>query len=334
MLTANTIDASKVDPELLQLLVCPRDHTALEQTGNSLICRGGHRYGVVEGVPILLVAETQQTHCAGVRALQSVDKGEVVRLVPLGPSENGIDPFVQRFIGGTNGSLYVHLIDKLKEYPIPDLRLPDGEGKLFLEIGCCWGRWCVAAARRGYRPIGIDPSLEGILAARRVARQLGVKAHFLVGDGRYLPFADGFVDQAFSYSVLQHLSRENVVLTLREVHRVLRPGGRSDVQMAGKLGVRCLYHQVRRGFRETHHFEVRYWTPGELNSMFSDAIGPSRISVDGFLSLNPQISDLRFFPRRYRALVRFSEFLRNTSKAIPALKYVADSVYVSSVRKP
>jgi ubiquinone/menaquinone biosynthesis C-methylase UbiE/uncharacterized protein YbaR (Trm112 family) len=334
MLTANSIDESKVDPEFLRLLVCPRDHKQLEQDGNSLVCKDGHRYGVVEGVPILLVAETEQTHCAGVRSLQSVDAGSVVRLVPLKAAEDDIDPFVQRYIGGTNGSFYVHLIDKLKEYPIPNLRLPDGDGKRFLEIGCCWGRWCIAAARRGYRAIGIDPSLEGILAARRVAQQLRVNAQFLVADGRCLPFAEGFADQVFSYSVLQHLSRENVVLTLREVHRVLRERGHAEIQMAGKFGVRSFYHQVRRGFRETEYFEVRYWTPDELRSVFSDAIGPTRISVDGFFSLNPQISDLRFFPRRYRALVRLSEFLRKASKVVPALKYVADSVYVSSVREP
>lgn len=323
----------QLDEELVRLLVCPRDHSPLERKGDGLVCQKDHRYGVVEGVPILLLSETGHTHSSGERSLRSVETGKVVELVPLGEGANGIDPFVQLYIAGTNGSLYSPLIGKLTEYPIPTLRLPPGEGKLFLEIGCCWGRWCIAAAQQGYLPIGIDPNLEGVLAARRVARQLGVQAHFLVADGRHLPFADGVVDQVFSYSVLQHLSRENAVLTLDEVRRVLRCGGRSDIQMAGKFGVRCFYHQARRGFRETKAFEVRYWTPGEFTSTFTRAIGPTRLSVDGFFSLNPQISDIRLFPPRYRAIVRFSEFLRRASAKLPFLIYVADSLYISSVRE-
>ena len=322
-----------MDQELVALLVCPRDRCPLEQAGDALLCRNGHRYGIVEGVPVLLVAETAQTHSAGNRSLESVETGKVVELVPLGVGANGIDPFVQLYVSGTNGSLYSPVVGKLKEYPIPTLRLPDGEGKLFLEVGCCWGRWCIAAARQGYRAIGIDPNLEGVLAARRVARQLGVRAHFVVADGRHLPFSDRAVDQAFSYSVLQHLSVEDAVSTLGEIRRVLRKGGQSLVQMAGKFGLRCLYHQARRGFRETRGFEVRYWSPSEFKSRFTQAIGPTELSVDGYLSLNPQMSDLRFFPRRYRAIVRFSDLLRRASTRLPFLLYVADSLYISSVRE-
>lgn len=55
--------------------------------------------------------------------------------------------------------------------------------------------------------MGIDPSLKAIRAARRVARQLGVEAFYIVGDNRFLPFRTETLDQFFSYSVLQHLSR-------------------------------------------------------------------------------------------------------------------------------
>ena len=92
-------------------------------------------------------------------------------------------------------------------------------------------------------PVGIDPSLNGVLAARRVTQQLGIDACFAVADGRYLPFRTGTFDQVFSYSVLQHLSKPDVCEILTDVARVLRPGGRSLIQMANMFGVRCLYHQ-------------------------------------------------------------------------------------------
>jgi SAM-dependent methyltransferase len=249
------------------------------------------------------------------------------------PTGLAVDPWVNEWIAATNGMLYLPVQGKLTEYPIPAIRLPHGNGQLLLEIGCSWGRWCIAAARAGYRPFGIDPSLNGVLAARRVTQQLGIDACFAVADGRYLPFRDGTFDQVFSYSVLQHLSKEDVGEILADVGRVLRLGGRSLIQMANMFGVRCFYHQARRGFRATRGFEVRYWSPRELKETFARLIGPSKLSIDGFFSLDPQLSDLRFLPARYQAIVYVSEMLRQLGAALPALKLFADSLYVESVRK-
>ena len=46
---------------LISILVCPRDHLPLEQKGSFLVCPGGHDYPVVDGVPILLLADKEQT---------------------------------------------------------------------------------------------------------------------------------------------------------------------------------------------------------------------------------------------------------------------------------
>ncbi|MGB9073520.1 MAG: methyltransferase domain-containing protein [Terriglobales bacterium] len=316
--------------DLLKLLVCPRDKEALRQQSDWLCCPSGHRYRIVDGIPILLVSEAQQTHIEGTRALAVAEEGDAAQLPQfhVGPGE--IDPFVKAAIGATNGSLYQHLVGKLTEYPVPALRLPAGKGRSFLEIGCSWGRWCLAAARSGYRPVGIDPSLKGIRAARRVAQQLGIQASYLVADGRYLPFPDSIFDQVFSYSVLQHLSKENSRSVLSEIHRVLTAGGQSLIQLPNVFGIRCLYHQVRRGLREARDFEVRYWTVPELRRTFETAIGPASVEVDGFFSLNAQISDLRFFPWRYKALIRLSQGLQRLATHVPPVIYFADSLYVTA----
>jgi SAM-dependent methyltransferase/uncharacterized protein YbaR (Trm112 family) len=327
-----TAMAETLAQALTEILVCPRDKLPLSEQAGGLVCSHGHRYAVVEGIPILLLSEATQTHIEGGRSLAVAEAGAAAQLPQFDLAAGEIDPFVKNAIGATNGSLYRHLVGKLKEYPIPSLRLPPGQGKLFLEIGCSWGRWCVAAARSGYRPIGIDPSLKGIRAARRVARQLGVDVHYIVADGRYLPFPASVFDQVFSFSVLQHLSREDVRLTLLEICRVLRLGGECQVQMPNAYGVRCLYHQARRGFREARDFEVRYWTARELLSTFRAAVGPARISVDGYFSLNAQSSDVRLLPRRYRALVHASESLRRASEVFLPLAHVADSLYVTAVK--
>jgi ubiquinone/menaquinone biosynthesis C-methylase UbiE/uncharacterized protein YbaR (Trm112 family) len=313
-------------------LVCPRDKSPLQIDNSRALCSQGHEYGVVEGIPVLLLSEMDQTHVEGTRSLAAA-AGDVSEFPPLQVSSGEIDPFVQRSIAATNGAFYIHLIGKLKEYPIPNLQLPSGNGNSFLEIGCSWGRWCIAAERNGYRPTGVDPSLKGIRAAHRVAEQMDIEAKYLVADGRALPFPDESFDQVFSYSVLQHLSKINTRQTLHEIRRILRPGGNCLIQMPNVFGIRCLYHQMRRGFREAHDFEVRYWTVRELISVFQQEIGPAKVFVDGYFSLNPQISDLRFMPFQYRAIVRFSEVLRKASKWFRPLIYVADSLYVSATRK-
>lgn len=330
MATTESKPTDRLPARLVDLLACPRDHQALSQEADELVCGSGHRYAVIEGIPILLVREAEQTHIEGTRALLLAETRDFSSLPQFNVARDEIDPFVRNAIGATNGGFYQHLVGNLKEYPIPNLRLPAGEGKLFLEVGCSWGRWCLAAATAGYQPVGIDPSLKGIRAAKRVAQQLGIAATYVVGDSRFLPFRVGVFDQAFSYSVLQHLSKKNARTSLAEIQRVLRVGGNSLVQMPNVFGVRCLYHQIRRGFRETRDFEVRYWTPRELLAAFTEYVGPSELSVDGYFSLNAQPSDLHLLPAHYRALVRISEGLRKLSRYLPPLLTVADSLYVSS----
>lgn len=325
-------DKHDKDEELLALVVCPRDKQDLRQESDWLCCPSGHRYRIIDGVPILLVSEAEQTHIEGTRALAVAEDGDATKLPQFQVAPGEIDPFVKLAIGATNGSLYQHLVGNLTEYPIPALRLPAGDGRRFLDIGCSWGRWCLAAAKSGYRPVGIDPSLKGIRAARRVTEQLGIQASYLVADGRYLPFRDSAFDQVFSYSVLQHLSKENVRSVLAETSRVLRKGGQARVQLPNVFGVRCLYHQSRRGFREARDFEVRYWTIPELRRTF-EIIGPASVEVDGFFSLNPQVSDLRLFPWRYKLLVLLSHNLQRLSRHALPLAYVADSLYVCAEKE-
>jgi SAM-dependent methyltransferase/uncharacterized protein YbaR (Trm112 family) len=338
----------ELDPWLADNLVCPRHQTPLENRTDDLVCPHGCRFPVVENVPVMLLEEERQT-------IESCNHS--LRLARQGPGEMGlytesiglneqerrgildlarggskIDPAVAFLVGATNGIAYKHLIGTLDSYPIPELRLPAGNGRRMLDIGCNWGRWCMAAARKGYRPVGIDPSLGAIMAARRVARQLNVEAFFVVGDARFLPFKSGVFDQVFSYSVIQHFSREDAARTIAQAGRVLKEGGASLVQMPTKIGVRCLYHQAKRGFREGTGFEVRYWTIPALYSLFASKIGNSRFSVDCFFGIGLQKSDQGLMPPGLRMAVSASETLRAISRAVPPLVWLADSVYVSSVK--
>jgi 2-polyprenyl-3-methyl-5-hydroxy-6-metoxy-1,4-benzoquinol methylase len=314
----------RISPWLADRLACPYDHLSLERTDDALRCANGHVHRIICGIPVLLRDDVEETHWHATQARQASDAGYP------SSSTNGINDYVQQAIAATGGFMYVPLAGRLVEYPIPETRLPPGAGRSLLDLGCNWGRWTIAAGRAGYRVVGIDPSLPAIQAAYDVAEQLGVRADFIVGDARFLPFADGAFDTIFSYSVLQHFSKNDVRHTLAECARVLSQQGFSLIQMANKLGARSFVHQARRRFREPSLFQVRYWTPSELQAAFTALIGPSTISVDGFFSLNAQPREAHLLPARFRAVVRISETLRTLCGRMPALKNVADSVYVES----
>ena len=129
-----------------------------------------------------------------------------------------------------------------------------------------------------------------------------------------------------------HLSKENARLTFA--------GGWPSVAFIWAIScanAKLLWHSlslssIRRGFRERHDFDVRYWTPRELASTFRPTLGSARIFVDGFFSLNPQISDVRFLAWNYRTVVYASEALRRISGIVPPLTYLADSLYVEGTK--
>lgn len=107
--------------------------------------------------------------------------------------------------------------------------LGDVSGKRIVDFGCGSGANSLLLAGRGAHVWGVDISEDLIrLAARRLAvngRAGG--AQFIVGSAHDLPFPDGSVDVVFGIAILHHL---DLKLVSREVHRVLRPGGRAIFQ--------------------------------------------------------------------------------------------------------
>jgi 2-polyprenyl-3-methyl-5-hydroxy-6-metoxy-1,4-benzoquinol methylase/uncharacterized protein YbaR (Trm112 family) len=324
-----------MDSWLSEQLVCPRHREMLRVSGDVLICPSGDEFPVIDGIPVMVLSDVRQTlwvadesirlaeeYRSGSRAFPSAD-----------PPAVDVDSDVQSLVAATCGLLYRPLVHNLKRYPIPELRLPDASGEILLDIGCGWGRWTIAAARKGYRAVGVDPALRHVLAARRVCRQLGVPALFVVADARHLPFAAETFDVAFSYSVLQHFAKPDVRTALASVATVLKAQGTSLMQMPNAFGIRSLYHQARRAFKEAKNFEVRYWRPRELAASFSELVGKTTLSVDGYFGLGIQASDIEMLPPRYQLVVRGSEALRKAAMKVHWMTNLADSIYVTSTRR-
>ena len=333
-------------PALDDLLACPEDGTPLRRDGTSWVSTAGRRYPTIQGIPVLFRADTSDTMSPMTRSrevaaqavaaaddpfcvdtLGIVDDQKKLVLAAIARGDNAVDPVVAQIIAATCGNLYLGLVGNLPRYPIPNFRLKNGAGRLLVDLGCNWGRWCVAAAREGFVPVGIDPQIGAVLAARRVAEQLGVKAHFICADARNLPLREGVADVVFSYSVIQHLSRGDAGQVIASSSRVMKPGGEMFVQMPNVMGMRCFYQWVRRGFGDGSGFNVRYWTLSQLRGVFSK-IGDVDFDIDCFFGIGLQPSDADLMPLKWRALLKMSEFLRSLEGIIPGLAWVADSVYV------
>ena len=338
--------------------ICPIDRKPLSLVGERLVSPSGRQYPIVDGIPVFLLNDVEPT--IGVarmsleRALGNTDvidrrapdmylesvsisdaeKADLVRSLAADTSARAspIDPVVLQLVGATNGLAYKHLIGdrKLAVYPVPDIGLPKSDGERLLDVGCSWGRWSLSAARKGYSVVGVDPCLGAVMAARRVARQLGLDARFLVADGRHLPFPDNSFDQAHSFSVLQHLSKQNARMAFAEVGRVLRPGGSAKIQMPNGWGVRSGLNQARRSFREPTGFDVRFWSVPELRAAFAECIGPTSITTHCYLGLGWLWSDYRYLRARHKPVLMLSECLTQLSRYFPPMVYVADSVFCAS----
>jgi ubiquinone/menaquinone biosynthesis C-methylase UbiE/uncharacterized protein YbaR (Trm112 family) len=320
---------------LMEHLVCPRDKTNLEFSGEKLICENKHTYPVVQDVPIMLVEDAESTHGYIEQTLEKIAEMTAGNAENNGSSggeknKDEIDAFVQAEVPYTSGILYFSVQNKMTRYPIPAIRLPQGNGERLLDIGCNWGRWSIAAAQKNYKVIGIDPSLDAVLAAKRVSAQLGVEPNFVVGDARFLPFADQAFDIVYSYGVFQHLSKENVRTCLDEAVRVLKEQGKTLFQMSNKYGIRQYQQYRRRGYTEGEGFDIRYWTPAELKETFEKRFGPMKMTSDCYFGLGIHGKDADMFPFHYRMIVHTSEFLRKISNIVTPLTKVADSVYLES----
>jgi ubiquinone/menaquinone biosynthesis C-methylase UbiE len=90
-----------------------------------------------------------------------------------------------------------------------------------LDLGCGGGQVSIKLAARGYRVVGVDFAPTAIALARRSAPELT----FVVGDCLALEFPAASFDLAVDNHVLHCIVGADRPRFLREVARVVRPGG-------------------------------------------------------------------------------------------------------------
>ena len=119
-------------------------------------------------------------------------------------------------------------------------------GARLLEIGCGMGTDLLQFARGGARCVGIDLTPRSVEITRHRFALYGAPGNFTIADGEQLPFASDTFDVVYSNGVLHHTP--DTAGSIREVHRVLRPGGTAKVMLYHRHSLNYWFEIIlRRG---------------------------------------------------------------------------------------
>ena len=168
-------------------------------------------------------------------------------------------------LGGAGFLVWLSRVAKLRErHDLLDA-IPWRGDERVLDVGCGRGLLLVGAAKRltAGSATGLDIWDHTQLSGNRPAATLataaaeGVAARITLceGDARHLPFSDAEFDVVLSSLMLHHMTPSGRTEALREMVRVLRPGGRLAI-LDASLRI-CDYTQVLR-----EHGVEEVWVSG------------------------------------------------------------------------
>jgi SAM-dependent methyltransferase len=139
--------------------------------------------------------------------------------------------------------------------------LPDVEGRDTLELGCGTGYVSSWLARRGARPIGLDPTWEQLTNARRFQAEFGLSFPLVCAPAESVPLADSSFDLVISEYGASIWS--DPYRWVAEAARLLRVGGQCVYLVNGTILMLCVPDQegipaddrLKRDYFGMHRFE-------------------------------------------------------------------------------
>jgi ubiquinone/menaquinone biosynthesis C-methylase UbiE len=155
---------------------------------------------------------------------------------PCGADATGGDPGSAEYLARLDDArrAYAPWMDEVLKYET-------WAGKDVLDVGCGQGIDVARYAAGGASATGVDLTERHLELARRLLEHRGLEARLVQGDAEGLPFADASFDGASSNGVLHHTP--DMLAALREIRRVLRPGGRATVIVYNRDSLHYWLHQ-------------------------------------------------------------------------------------------
>jgi 2-polyprenyl-3-methyl-5-hydroxy-6-metoxy-1,4-benzoquinol methylase len=150
-------------------------------------------------------------------------------------------------------------------------------GKRVLDVGCGDGAYALAAARQGAQVVGVDGSRTMLTAARARANEAGLNVEFEQADVMALPFEDGRFDLVLTVTVLCFLP--DPAAALREIARVLAPGGRLVLSELGRWNAWAAWRRLRAWAGSPLWRAATFHSAADLRALVSEAgLGIERVN--------------------------------------------------------
>jgi tellurite methyltransferase len=139
------------------------------------------------------------------------------------------------------GEIDIYLFDQLLKNRLSN-------GMSILDAGCGGGRNLIYFLRNGYEVYGVDQNRAAISQVRRIASTLNPslpQENFVVSSVEEMAFSSESFDAVISSAVL-HFARDerHFRAMLREMWRVLKPGGLFFARLASSIGIEKLIEQI------------------------------------------------------------------------------------------
>ena len=161
----------------------------------------------------------------------------------------------------------------------------DLQGRSVLDVGCGDGTLALACWESGTAQVaGLDLDTRMITRAAAFAAQHQATIGYTVGRADTLPFGDKSFDLVVSVATLTFVPEADRVV--REMARVLRPGGRLVIGDLGKWSIWAARRRVRAWLGSPTWRAARFRTAGELLAMARQA-GLSVGRVQGAIFFPP-----------------------------------------------
>lgn len=127
-----------------------------------------------------------------------------------------------------------------------------GQKSKLLDAACGAGHWSIAASFLNAQVYGIDSTENYLNVARRINQKFKRKnLKFTFGKMESLPYPDDFFDYVISYCAWMYTDRP---LTLKEMYRVLKPGGR--IYLGAVAGWGWYFQLIWQGIREGRRYLI------------------------------------------------------------------------------
>ena len=138
-----------------------------------------------------------------------------------------------------------------------------GELGPICDLGCGPGQIARYLHRQGVQTLGVDLSSKMVAEAQR----LNPEIHFHQGDMLSLPDADNSWGGIAAFYCIIHIPREQIVNALREMKRVLKPGG--PLLLAFHIGTEIKH--LDEWWDKPVNLDFAFYLPTEIESWLKEA---------------------------------------------------------------